>query len=685
MVEFAYITSVVRGCSMKRRWLALMVAVAMMAPAAASAAEGAMATWLSPQPGEIVSGERVEIAIGYNTQSNLKVSSLELYADGKFIVRKVLRAPESRGVCSFYWNTARVEQGSHSIVVKVFAGDQMISKVYGTATVGPGRGSSGLIDVKPPIVTFANIKAGDVFKGTKTVKMNAEDDSGQSPMVSLLVDDVLKLLRNTPPYQYDLDTTTYADGDHSLKTYAYDSAGNRSDPAVIKVAFRNGVEKPVITTMSVNKEVAPDASSASMAEVPPAIGVNAQSSIRESGRTATRVEPSHSVAPVVAEAKVKPKPALPAPKLDSKLRTASVAAGNELRSSHAAPKPDTRMAAAVPDVKVTAPAPRPAAVTSEPVKMASAAVSPELRKTTAAPSVSAKPAAAKPAVVDNPKSSGVRSASASRLPDTKPLAKPAPESAPAVKSAAPRVSEPKLTAAAPKPAAPKPVVTAPKSSEPVRMAMAPQSLSPRATGYKPAPNAAVSTAPSIMDSPLSSSVRNAAVQHKTTGIKSEKLDSGKASGAVSAAPKTIAPPALSKSQLKRVQVAMAPNVRSAIERTSPSPAIACPPAPPKNAKARLEKKALAAASGKVKARTFFEDMGGVLFWDPATHTVTVCVNDMVLEMQIGSKIAKVNGHEMQMRSAPYLANDRTIFEADTFTQACALMDGLRTQGVAEVR
>ena len=86
-----------------RRWIALMVATAMFAPAAASAAEGTIANWLSPQPGQIVPVGQVEIAIGYNTQSKLKVSSLELYVDGQFLCRKILRAPESRGVCSFAW------------------------------------------------------------------------------------------------------------------------------------------------------------------------------------------------------------------------------------------------------------------------------------------------------------------------------------------------------------------------------------------------------------------------------------------------------------------------------------------------------------------------------------------------------------------------------------------------------
>jgi hypothetical protein len=124
-------------------------------------------------------------------------------------------------------------------------------------------------------------------------------------------------------------------------------------------------------------------------------------------------------------------------------------------------------------------------------------------------------------------------------------------------------------------------------------------------------------------------------------------------------------------------------MRSAVQRTDAGPAIACPPAPARTAKARIEK-SLWRASGKVKARNFFEQMGGVLFWNPQTHTVTVCVNDMVLEMRIGSRLARVNGHEMEMQSAPYLANNRTVFEASTYTQACNLMESLRTVSKADL-
>lgn len=613
-----------------RRWISLVLTVAMLMPAMAACAEGTMATWLSPQPGQIVSGGNVEVAIGYNTQSKLKVSSLELYVDGQFISRKVLRVPESRGVCSFAWDTTRVEQGTHNIVVKVFAGDQMISKLFGTGTVGPNGSRKSSIDVRPPVVTFAGIKSGDILKGVTTVTLNAVDDSGQSPMVSLLVDDVLKLLKNTPPYSYSLDTTTYADGDHSLKTYAYDGAGNRSDPAVAKVTFRNGAPKPIVTTLSVDQSPKTDVVEASISKaVPPSIDASAEPKIRKSAARAEKFEASTSpVKPVVAEPKVKPKPiavapkpvtvapklvtvapklvtvaskpviaakiAPAAPKLDSNLKAVLIEGKSSLKQTHAQPKVDTQMAAVVPSIEATPPvAQRHAPVLSaKPVRMASAASDMTVRK------VSAKPEPAQAASIS-------------------------------VNTAVPKVAAPKCVA---NNTAPKPISTSVKS--------------------QPQP-----------------------AKHIALNQQVAKLVTGELRTVDSVMPTIVSEGTLSKSDLKRVQVAMAPDLRSPIEKMQTSPAISCPPSIPRSTKAKIEKTTIP-YSGKVKARDFFEKMGGALFWDPSTHTVTACVGSMVLEMRIGSKMAKVNGHEFPMTTAPQIVDNRTVFDAGSFAQACAIVENL---------
>ena len=157
-----------RRGTLVRRILSIAVAVAVSLPAFSALAEAAVANWLSPEPGQQITGRNVEVAVGYNTQSDLKVTRLELWVDGRFAQRKVLTRPESRGVCSFWWDAGTSSTGMHDLLAKVYADSDLISIVKSTATVGKTK-----YDLRPPTVRFTNIKSGDVLKGTTTVSAAA--------------------------------------------------------------------------------------------------------------------------------------------------------------------------------------------------------------------------------------------------------------------------------------------------------------------------------------------------------------------------------------------------------------------------------------------------------------------------------------------------------------------------------
>ena len=232
-----------------RRFVSLVLAMAMLVPGLATAADAAVGTWLSPMPGQEIANREVEVAVGYNTQSSTKVTRIELWVDGKFYSQKYPSTPTYRGVCSFWWNTAGYSNGSHDLVVKIYAGDKLLTKVRNEASVD---GASYSSFPSTPRVTFANIKNGDVLKGNANIKLKVDSNSSENPLVTLKVDDSLKLLRNTPPYSYSLDTKSYDDGDHKLETFAYDNEGNKGDSAVVKVAFKNGIKKPVVASLAIS-------------------------------------------------------------------------------------------------------------------------------------------------------------------------------------------------------------------------------------------------------------------------------------------------------------------------------------------------------------------------------------------------------------------------------------------------
>lgn len=59
-------------------------------------------------------------------------------------------------------------------------------------------------------------------------------------------------------------------------------------------------------------------------------------------------------------------------------------------------------------------------------------------------------------------------------------------------------------------------------------------------------------------------------------------------------------------------------------------------------------------------RAIVEALGGTITWDPATQRVTIQYFDKVIELQIGSTTAYVNGNQQQLDAAPQIINGRTI-------------------------
>src|SRR5699024_5566355 len=62
----------------------------------------------------------------------------------------------------------------------------------------------------------------------------------------------------------------------------------------------------------------------------------------------------------------------------------------------------------------------------------------------------------------------------------------------------------------------------------------------------------------------------------------------------------------------------------------------------------------------VPLRFFFEKLGADVGWDDATRKITVEKGDTLIEMQIDSLTAYVDGAESMLDAAPYIKNDRTM-------------------------
>ncbi len=96
----------------------------------------------------------------------------------------------------------------------------------------------------PPTVQITNPSDGATVSGTVTITADASDDVGVTK-VEFYIDDVLKSTDTAAPYEYDWDSTTVVDGNHTIKAVAYDGDGQTAEDQ-ITVTTDNGVTAPML-------------------------------------------------------------------------------------------------------------------------------------------------------------------------------------------------------------------------------------------------------------------------------------------------------------------------------------------------------------------------------------------------------------------------------------------------------
>jgi hypothetical protein len=82
-------------------------------------------------------------------------------------------------------------------------------------------------DVTPPTVSIASPASGAVLTGTEQIDVDADDDT-RVEKVDLWIDGQLRSIDLTAPYAFSLNTTTLANGAHTVEARAYDLDGRRT-------------------------------------------------------------------------------------------------------------------------------------------------------------------------------------------------------------------------------------------------------------------------------------------------------------------------------------------------------------------------------------------------------------------------------------------------------------------------
>ena len=93
-------------------------------------------------------------------------------------------------------------------------------------------GSSGSTTTPPPTTSpssltigFSNAKEGQTLSGTYKVVVTSSSPSN-TQNIKLYVDSTLINQENTAPYEFDVNTASFSNGNHVLKAVALDKAGN---------------------------------------------------------------------------------------------------------------------------------------------------------------------------------------------------------------------------------------------------------------------------------------------------------------------------------------------------------------------------------------------------------------------------------------------------------------------------
>jgi thermitase len=185
-------------------------------------------SFTSPGNGATVSGS---ITVAAWASDNVGVSHIEFFVDGG------LAATTGGPSGSFSWNTVTVGDGFHTLTARAYDGAGNV----GTSSIGVSV-ANPVPDTAPPAVGFTSPGNGSTVAGSVTVTAVASDDVGVT-FLEFLVDGSLVATTGGSSGSFIWDTTTAADGPHSLTARAYDAAGNVGSNT-IAVTVDNAGEPP---------------------------------------------------------------------------------------------------------------------------------------------------------------------------------------------------------------------------------------------------------------------------------------------------------------------------------------------------------------------------------------------------------------------------------------------------------
>src|SRR5437899_1048374 len=186
----------------------------------------------APASGATVSGTTTITA---TASDNVGVAGVQFLLDGANLGTEDTAAPYAVA-----WTTTAAANGSHTLTARArdAAGNTTTSAAI-TVTVSN--------DTTPPTVSMTAPASGATVSGTPTITASASDNVGVAG-VQFKVDGAnLGVEDTTAPYTVSWNTTSIANGSHTLTAVARDAAGNTTTAAAVTVTVSNDTTPPTVS------------------------------------------------------------------------------------------------------------------------------------------------------------------------------------------------------------------------------------------------------------------------------------------------------------------------------------------------------------------------------------------------------------------------------------------------------
>jgi hypothetical protein len=191
----------------------------------------------SPASGATVSGT---ITVTASASDSVSIASVQFQIDGSNLGAADSTAPYSASL-----NTTTLANGKHSLTA--IATDTSNNKITSTAvsiTVNNGNNT-------PPTVSITSPASGATVSGTITVSANASDSVGVASVQFDVDGSNLGAADTSAPYSVSLNTTTLANGNHTLTAVATDKSSNKGTSAGVSINVNNAAaNKPTVSVIS---------------------------------------------------------------------------------------------------------------------------------------------------------------------------------------------------------------------------------------------------------------------------------------------------------------------------------------------------------------------------------------------------------------------------------------------------